>query len=128
VRADEWADELAETLAHGHGGLATMTLAECANSAAVEDVITVARKNAEAAGWDLYEIDARSSEGNPSLLPAAGYIILHDIRPPAAGRSPGGADWCLPASGPERPPGRDGRGRVPGRNPGASAPSGPGVP
>jgi hypothetical protein len=76
-------------LAHGHGGLATMTLAECANSAAVEDVITVARKNEEAAGWDLYEIDARSSEGNPSMLPAAGYIILHDIRTPLREEIPG---------------------------------------
>lgn len=81
MRADEWADELAETLADGHG-LATMTLAECANSTAVDEVIRTAQKTAEAAGWDLYKIDTRNAAGNPSLLPESGYVILHDIQTP----------------------------------------------
>ncbi|WP_018775266.1 hypothetical protein [Arthrobacter sp. 131MFCol6.1] len=82
MRADEWAQELAETLAHGWGGLATMTVAACANAAASEVVIATARKTVEAAGWDLYVIDARWTVGDPSLLQDAGYVILRDIRVP----------------------------------------------
>lgn len=82
MRADEWAQELAETLAHGWGGLATMTVAACADAAASEEVIATARKTVAAAGWHLYEIDARRTGGDPSLLPDSGYVILQDIGVP----------------------------------------------
>ncbi|WP_426996295.1 hypothetical protein [Pseudarthrobacter sp. N5] len=82
MRADEWAYELADTLAHGWGGPATMTVAACANAAASEEVIATAKKTVEAAGWDVYEIDARRTAGDPSLLQDAGFVILRDIQTP----------------------------------------------
>jgi hypothetical protein len=36
----------------------------------------------ETAGWHLYEIDARRTVGDPSLLEDAGYGILREIRTP----------------------------------------------
>jgi hypothetical protein len=59
-----------------------MTVAACANAAATEEVIVNARKTVEAAGWNLYEIDARRTEGDPSLLQDSGYVILRDIQAP----------------------------------------------
>lgn len=82
MNAEEWGQELAETLAHGWGGPATMTLAACANAAASKEVIATARRTVEVAGWDLYEIDARRTVDDPSLLRDAGYVVLHDIRTP----------------------------------------------
>jgi hypothetical protein len=59
-----------------------MTVAACADAAASDEVIATARKTVAAAGWDLYEIDARRTVGDPSLLEDAGYMILRDIRVP----------------------------------------------
>jgi hypothetical protein len=89
MRAGEWSQELADTLAHGFGGPATMTVAACANAAASGEVIAAAKRTVEAAGWDLYEIDARRTTGDPSLLQEAGYVVLHDIRMPLRVES-----WC----------------------------------
>lgn len=82
MKAEEWSQELAETLAHGWGGPATMTVAACTNATASDEVIATTRRTVEAAGWDLYEIDARRTAGDPALLQDAGYVILRDIRTP----------------------------------------------
>lgn len=110
MRVDEWAQELAETVARGWGGLATMTVAACANAAASEEVIATARKTVAAAGWDFYEIDARSTFGYPARLQDAGYVILRDIRVPL--RTGGGASKRIPTSDPEEPSDRDCRSPV----------------
>lgn len=59
-----------------------MTVAACATAAASEEVIATAGRTVEAAGWDLYEIDARRAAGDPALLQDHGYVILRDIRAP----------------------------------------------
>ena len=82
MRAEEWSRELAETLAHGWGGPATMTVAACTDATSGQEVIEAARRTVEAAGWDRYEIDARRTTGEPSLLRDAGYVILRDIGVP----------------------------------------------
>jgi hypothetical protein len=122
VRVDEWAQELADTLAHGWGGSATMTVAASANAAALEEVIATARKTVEAAGWDLFEVDACRTVGDPSVLQDTGYVILRDISDASSNRSIG-ADKRFPASPPEKHSGRHAGCGVPGRDPCTSPPS-----
>jgi hypothetical protein len=91
VRADEWSHELADTLAHGWGGPATMTVAAGANASASKEVIATARKTVAAAGWDLYEIDARKTDA-PLLRPLPrpfAQLCSPGIRVSAAADPPG---------------------------------------
>lgn len=77
--AEEWATELAETLAHRSHGLAQITVASYRNSAGRDAVIETAKNGAAMAGWPVCEISATKADPDPLILPEKGSVVLRDV-------------------------------------------------
>ncbi|MFF2246197.1 hypothetical protein ACFVTM_18705 [Arthrobacter sp. NPDC058130] len=78
----EWAEELTESLADGPGAPGLLTLAQCGDTTASDEVIDLARHAADAAGWPLYELSADQAGGTPFPPQETGFLILRDVVAP----------------------------------------------
>lgn len=84
----EWGEELTESLADGPGAPALLTLAQCGNATASDEVMEMARQAVDAAGWPLYELTADQVGGTPLTLQETGFLILRGVAAPLPGGVP----------------------------------------
>ncbi|WP_133247468.1 hypothetical protein [Arthrobacter sp. H-02-3] len=78
----EWGEELTESLTDGPGAPALLTLAQCPDTTTSEEVMEMARRAVNAAGWTLYELTASQIGGTPLPPQEAGFLILCDVVAP----------------------------------------------
>jgi hypothetical protein len=82
MNLEEWGEELTESLADGPGAPALLTLAQCGDATASDEVMEMARQVVHAAGWPLYELSSDQIGGTPLPSQESGFLILRDVVAP----------------------------------------------
>lgn len=82
MNVGEWGMKLTESLADGPGAPALLTLAQCRDATASDEVTDMARHAVNAAGWPLYELAADQIGGTRLPPQETGFLILRDVVAP----------------------------------------------
>lgn len=88
MKVAEWGEKLTESLADGPGAPALLTLAQCADAAASEEVMAIARRAVTDADWPLCELTPDQIEGIPFPPKESGFLILRDVIAPLPPKLP----------------------------------------
>lgn len=78
----EWAEELNYDLANGPGTPALLTLASCRGDRGEAEVLDVAGRSAETAGWQMYTRSAEQPLSAMLQLPDTCFLALHGVDTP----------------------------------------------